>query len=246
MLKYFYKINKIDNYRLKDFDLEEYAKEGYKIVDKEKEVVEKKLDEYKFPENSNEVNLSEVIKDWFPLGQYDIFLSHSHSDEKKAIAISYYLKKWFDLDCFVDSCVWGYAETLLKKLDKKYCKKNGKTFDYDCRNGTTAHVHLMLNSALMEMMQSCSFFVFLQTDNSLQTNRKGVENWTYSSWIYSELNMSRIMFNILNSNKMVDYSRRRVVAESKRLPMGYSNVDTRHLNNVSLLEFSQMLSNSYE
>ena len=129
---------------------------------------------------------------------------------------------------------------------KNTAKKNGKTFDYDCRNGTTAHVHLMLNSALMEMMQSCLAFVFLQTKNSLQTDRKGVENWTYSSWIYSELSMSRIMFNILNFNKMVDYSRRRVVAESKRLPMGYSNVDTRHLNNVSLLEFSQILRNSYE
>lgn len=84
----------------------------------------------------------------------------------------------------------------------------------------------------------------MQTKNSLQTDRKGVENWTYSSWIYSELSMSRIMFNILKSNKMVDYSRRRVVAESKRLPMGYSNVDTRHLNDVSLLEFCQMCENA--
>lgn len=126
MLEYFFKINKVDNYGLKDFDLEEYAKEGYKIVDKEKEKIEKKLDEYEFPENSNEVDLSEVIKDWFPLGQYDIFLSHSHSDEKKTIAISYYLKERFDLDVFVDSCVWGYAETLLRILDEKYCKKMEK------------------------------------------------------------------------------------------------------------------------
>lgn len=244
MLEYFFKINKIDNCGLKDFDLEEYIKKGCKIVDKEKEKIERKLDEYEFPENSNDVDLSEVIKDWFPLGKYHIFLSHLHGDEKKAIAISYYLKEHFGLDCFVDSCVWGYAETLLRKLDEKYCKKNGKTFDYDCRNGTTAHVHLMLNSALMEMMQSCLAFVFLQTKNSLQTDRKGVENWTYSSWIYSELSMSRIMFNILKSNKMVDYSRRRVVAESKRLPMGYSNVDTRHLNDVSLLEFCQMCENA--
>lgn len=98
-------------------------KKGCKIVDKEKEKIERKLDEYEFPENSNDVDLSEVIKDWFPLGKYHIFLSHSHGDEKKAIAISYYLKEHFGLDCFVDSCVWGYAETLLRKLDEKYCKK---------------------------------------------------------------------------------------------------------------------------
>lgn len=241
MIEHFLKISKIENYGIKDFDLEKCAKSGYKIANRKKDEVERKLDEYHFPESSNEVDLSKVIKDWFPLGQYDIFLSHSHSDEKKAIAISYYLKEHFDLDCFVDSCVWGYAETLLRKLDEKYCKKNGKTFDYDCRNGTTAHVHLMLNSALMEMMQSCLIFIFLQTEKSLQTDRKGVENWTYSSWIYSELSMSRMMFNILNSKKMEGFSRRKIIAESTHLPMGYSNVDTNHLDDISLLDFCQML-----
>lgn len=175
MIEHFLKINKIENYGIKDFDLESYANRGYKIVNRKKDEVERKLEEYSFPENANEVDLSEVIKDWFPLGQYDIFLSHSHSDEKKAIAISYYLKERFDLDCFVDSCVWGYAETLLKKLDEEYCQNKGLKFDcihrdgmnphielydYESRNGTTAHVYLMLNSALMEMMQSCLAFVF--------------------------------------------------------------------------------------
>lgn len=129
---------------------------------------------------------------------------------------------------------------MLRILDEKYCKKNGKTFDYDCRNGTTAHVHLMLNSALMEMMQSCLAFVFLHTKNSLQTDRKGVENWTYSSWIYSELCMSRMMSNILNSKKMEGFSRRKIIAESTQLPMGYGNVDTSHLDDISLLDFCQM------
>lgn len=98
----------------------------------------------------------------------------------------------------------------------------------------------MLNSALMEMMQSCLAFVFLHTKNSLQTDRKGVENWTYSSWIYSELCMSRMMSNILNSKKMEGFSRRKIIAESTQLPMGYGNVDTSHLDDISLLDFCQM------
>ena len=181
----------------KKFDLEQCIEQGTRIANQKKREVENKLQEYQCPENADDVDLSKVIKDWFPSGKYDIFLSHSHKDEELAIAISYYLKKTFDLNCFVDSCVWGYAETLLKKLDEKYSKDN----DYDCRNGTTAHVHLMLNSALMEVMCSSTAFIFLQTDNSLATDRKGVKNWTYSSWIYSELSMSRVMSNIMYPKK---------------------------------------------
>jgi len=120
---------------------------------------------------------------------------------------------------------------LLRKLDEKYSEHN----DYDRRNGTTAHVHLMLNSALMKMMYSCTTFIFLQTNNSLQTNRKGVKNWTYSSWIYSELCMSRVMSDILYSIKGSESSEpNRILLEAARLPMGYSDVTTSHLKDITL------------
>jgi hypothetical protein len=235
MAKYFFKMmeRKICNELMvpeKKFNLEQCAEQGSQIANKRKEEVGKKLQEYQFPKNADEVDLSKVINDWFPSGEYDIFLSHSHQDEKIAIAISYYLKKVFSLNCFVDSCVWGYVETLLRKLDEKYSNGN----DYDCRNGTTAHVHLMLNSALMEVMRSSTAFIFLQTSNSLETERKGVENWTYSSWIYSELSMSRVMSNILYQKKLPVSSR--IILESAQLPMGYSNVTTEHLKNITLAD----------
>lgn len=213
------------------FNFDECVKQGYLIASRNKRKTAEKLDAYPFPKNADDVDLTEIMKDWFPLGENDIFLSHSHSDEKLAIAISYYLAKNFKLKCFVDSCVWGYAETLLRKLDEKYSDNN----NYDCRNGTTAHVHLMLNSALMKVMHSCTSFIFLQTKNSLRNDRKGVKNWTYSSWIYSELSMSRVMSDILYSDKEKKKSRSScILLESAQLPMGYSNITTNHLKNITL------------
>ena len=213
------------------FSCEDCIKQACLIADRNKKKVTDALKNYPFPQNEDDVDLTKVMKEWFPLGDYDIFLSHSHSDEERAIAISYYLAKNFNLRCFVDSCVWRYAEALLRKLDEKYSNNN----DYDCRNGTTAHVHLMLNSALMKMMHSCTTFIFLQTNNSLQTNRKGVKNWTYSSWIYSELCMSRVMSDILYPIKKSEKSEsNRILLEAARLPMGYSNVTTSHLKDITL------------
>lgn len=245
MAKYFFKMSKLETIDElmtmkigekrfeydKKFDLEKCAEQGSRIANIKKRRVERKLESYPFPKNADDVDLSKVINDWFPSEKYDIFLSHSHKDEKLAIAISHYLKKTFDLNCFVDSCVWGYAETLLKELDERYSNSN----DYDCRNGTTAHVHLMLNSALMEVMQSSTAFIFLQTGNSLETERKGVKNWTYSSWIYSELNMSRVMSNILYPKKEKKLPNSpHIILESAKLPMGYSNVTTNHLKDITL------------
>lgn len=235
MARYFFKMNGLKCADIKElenqFNLEEYTKQGFLIASRNKKKVADELDNYPFPQNEDDVDLTKVMKEWFPFGEYDIFLSHSHSDEKKAIAISYYLAKEFNLRCFVDSCVWGYSEILLRKLDEKYSEHN----DYDHRNGTTAHVHLMLNSALMKMMYSCTTFIFLQTNNSLQTNRKGVKNWTYSSWIYSELCMSRVMSDILYSIKGSESSKpNRILLEAARLPMGYSDVTTSHLKDITL------------
>ena len=218
------------------FDLETYAEKGYSVAETRKKEIESQLDIYPFPKNADEVDLSKVMKDWFPLGSCDIFLSHSHSDEKIAIALSCYLKEVFGLKCFVDSCTWGYVETLLEKLDDEYCK-DGNMYDYEKRNGTTAHVHIMLNSALMKMMESSRSFIFIQTDNSLQAQRKGVENWTYSSWIYSELSMSHVMYDMARPKKIAESSGgQKILLESAKLPMGYSDVMTDHLKTISMMK----------
>lgn len=51
---------------------------------------------------------------WFPKINADIFLSHSHKDEKLIIAFAGWLKDTFNLDVFIDSCIWGYSNDLQK------------------------------------------------------------------------------------------------------------------------------------
>ncbi|HTF28713.1 MAG TPA: hypothetical protein VK625_07705, partial [Flavitalea sp.] len=89
------------------------------------------------------------------------FISHSHSDKEKAIALSGYLFHEFDLRSFVDSCVWGYANDLLKLINDKYCKSlDGKLYDYNKTVFSSSHVHMMLSSAISSMMDrtECLFF----------------------------------------------------------------------------------------
>ncbi|MBR6124304.1 hypothetical protein IKQ19_12035 [Candidatus Saccharibacteria bacterium] len=216
------------------FDFDESYRQGLLEVDKKKKEIEDRLKAYPFPENANEVDLSKVMNDWFPVKKWDIFLSHSHNDddEKKSIAISCYLREKFQLECFVDSCTWGYADTLIEKM-KKYCIVK-EQIDKGFYNAIVTHVHIMLNSALMKTMQSATAFLFLQTNNSLEKKHMTADDWTYSSWIYSELCMSRVMSDILYSPKNELNDKSNILLESAQLPMGYSDVTTSHLKNITL------------
>ena len=49
-------------------------------------------------------------KEWFPEIEADIFISHSHADEKLAKGLAGWLHSTFGLNCFIDSCVWGYSD----------------------------------------------------------------------------------------------------------------------------------------
>lgn len=136
---------------------------------------------------------NKVIEDWFPVIECDIFLSHSHKDEAKAIALAGLLYENFGLKTFIDSTVWGFSDVLLKYLDDKYCKhENGTSYSYEKRNFSTAHVHLMLNSALNKMIDSCEAVLFLNTPNSISASDTISES-TRSPWIFSELATTQII-----------------------------------------------------
>lgn len=173
--------------------LESYYAEGKKLYDAHKTSIKKSIEQYLSTEGV--LNASEIEKDWFPTFNADIFLSHSHKDEKQVIALAGFLQK-LGLTAFIDSCVWGYANDLLKQIDNKYCicktKSDGtvESYDYEKRNQSTAHVHMILNSALLKMMDSTECLIFLDTPNSLKV--KDIANGvTNSAWIYSELLLSK-------------------------------------------------------
>ena len=120
-----------------------------------------------------ELKASEIEKDWFPEIKADVFWSHSHKDEKDVIALAGFLNN-LGLTTFIDSCVWGYADDLLKQIDDTYCisKKSSDDlidfYSYQKRNQSTTHVHMLLNGALMKMMDNTECLIFLDTPNSLK------------------------------------------------------------------------------
>ncbi|WP_452218921.1 hypothetical protein [Lacinutrix undariae] len=139
------------------------------------------------------INGNKVIEKWFPIIECDIFLSHSHKDKEQAIALAGLLYKNFGLKTFIDSTVWGFSDKLLKIIDDEYCMhENGENYSYEKRNFSTSHVHLMLNSALNKMIDSCEAIFFLNTPNSISAMNT-IKDSTHSPWIFSEIALTQII-----------------------------------------------------
>ena len=115
-----------------------------------------------------------------------------------AIALAGWLYQIFGITSFIDSCVWGYADDMLKMIDEEYCvsKRNDDgsigTYSYKKRNQSTAHVHMILNTALHKMIDKTECLFFLNTPNSIVIDDVISGTATASPWIYSELMFSRM------------------------------------------------------
>lgn len=155
-----------------------------------------------------------IKKNWFPEAKGNhLFISHAHTDEEIALCLAFILDKFLKIKCFIDSQVWGFADDLLKDIDKKYAyQENTKTYDYSIRNKTTSNINLILNSSLQSTIDDCELFVFINTNNSTidQKLDDKLESETYSPWLMSEIQFSRIVRKRLNRKtnvqKALNYS----------------------------------------
>lgn len=169
---------------------------GQSLFDEQKDTVHSQLDSYVLDEGV--LDASRIEEDWFPSIDTNVFISHSHKDRELAIGFAGWLHELFGISSFIDSCVWGYADDLLKIIDKNYCVNKRKpdgsidTYDYNKRNQSTAHVHMILNTALQKMIDKTECLVFLNTPNSLLIDNVIDGAATASPWIYSELTFSRL------------------------------------------------------
>lgn len=127
---------------------------------------------------------SMIQSDWFPQVNSDIFLSHSHRDEKLAITLAGLLFHHFKIKTFIDSCVWGYADDLIKMIDDKFGVTNGSY-------ASASHVHMMLSTALFMMIDKTECLFFLHSANSISDSEGGSK--TKSPWIYSEIALSKLI-----------------------------------------------------
>lgn len=175
---------KIENVVASDSEWSDSDVASYKA---KKDNIAIRFEEYLLNGN-NLLDAEKIQQSVFPETEIDVFISHSHNDKDQAIRIALSLEK-NGLKPFVDSCVWGYADDLLQKIDNKFCIPSGwKNYSYALRNRTTTNVHLILNAALQQMIHRSELFVFLGTESSIKIDEYMSDKERLSSpWIFSEL-----------------------------------------------------------
>lgn len=227
------------------YTYDEYKKTGEALFDEYKTSVNELRKTY---EKNGRLDGRMMEADWFPKVNADVFLSHSHGDRCKTLALAGWLSKKCGVRAFVDSAIWGLADDLLKELDDEYCrKKDGKRYDYRKRNVTTSHVHMMLNTALTKMIDKCECLIFVNTPKSIVLSEEvGVEKdekKTLSPWIYSELAFSGMVKRMPPRCDYLMHSEEGALMESARskLEIEYT-VNTKHLHKLSTKDLSEWAS----
>lgn len=190
---------------------------------------------------------SKLKEVWFPnIQEVDVFISHSHSDIKKAEALANWLYEKFRLRSFIDSHVWGYANDLLREIDDKYAyQSSSSTYNYQIRNITTSHVHMMLSAALTEMIDKTECLFFINTDNAIeniQINGQD-EDRTSSPWIMSELATSNTIRKHLDRPEIIMESivgneSFKAMNDSASVPKIYHKAPTEHLTKIDVRKLS--------
>lgn len=221
--------------------LNNYYYDGKEIYDNKKSAVIKNLDSYLGPDGS--LDCTALQEDWFPTINSNIFISHSHDDEDLAVSLAGWLYKKFKLTSFIDSYVWGYCDNLLKNIDEEYCKHpDGHTYDYDKRNYSTSHVHMMLSTALTKMMDKTECIFFLNTDKSILKAEDVISTKTRSPWIYSEV-MSTKMLRKNPPNRFTlkkSANDKYIIENSQKILKPIYDIDLDHLIKLSEFDLSSL------
>lgn len=208
-----FKINNLEtiiNYFVEEGNNKIKYKEAGEQVFSENNIFQTKLKSFllESDKDKNLLDADALTKEWFPLQDFDIFISHSHKDINQINIFVGILKEVFGLNAFIDSDIWKFSDDLLKTIDDCYAyNEKNKTYSYEIRNITTSNVHLMLANSLYNMIDQTECFIFIETDNSIIDikNQKEDSEATYSPWIFSELNfISKLRMSIPSRFKIKD------------------------------------------
>lgn len=179
------------NLEITHTDFSEFYQHGLALYKIDEGRVLAELDSFISPEGV--IDASKMEDEWFPQIKADIFLSHSHKDRELAISFAGWLHMTFGIETFIDSCIWGYSDSLLRKIDNRFCwDENRKVYSYEKRNRSTSHVNMMLSTALSKMIDNTECLIFLNTPKSVK-NKDAVLTTTNSPWLYSEISISNMI-----------------------------------------------------
>ncbi len=182
--------------------------------------------------SDNILDGSAIANSWFPQVESNIFLSHSHSDEKLAKILAGLLYDSFGIKSFIDSSVWGYAGDLVNELNKKHYNVVNNTYQYANTINVVNNVNMMLATALQIMIDKSECLFFLNTPHSIKPI--GSITKTQSPWLYFEIGISqtirkKLPERVLNENERT-FSKKEYFEKSMQMEF---TVDLSHLNEIN-------------
>lgn len=192
-----------------------------------------------FLDKDGTIDGTKMQANWFPQYNSDVFISHSHADEDLAIFVSGWLSKKHGIKSFIDSCLWGYSNKLLKEIDSTYSWTDSTKshYSYDKVNYSSSHIHMMLSNALAMMIDKSECFFFLNTPKSVVPFKE--MDITKSPWIYSEIVLSKLIEKKAPNRPMkLTEAFSNFSGDEEKLEINY-NLDLTHLtplNFASLFE----------
>lgn len=218
------------NVTLSDSAFSKFENAGRKLYKEDKEKLSETIASYK--DDDGQIDAARLSEDWFPAIKADVFLSHSHRDHKLVLGIAGWLKEKFNLRAFIDAAAWGYADDLLKAIDKQYSWNEKKqTYSYQATTRSSSHVHMMLTVALANMLDRCETAFFINTPSSISADHFIRGHATESPWIYSELAMMKLIKGKKPDRESV---KAKMVAEAATEALRFSySIDLSHLTPLS-------------
>jgi hypothetical protein len=201
-----YSVFKIDHKNLDVLNNKyNYKYEGKTILKKNEVDYKNFIEKYILDRKKIDVNILE--EEWFPDVDADIFISHSSNDIDLVYKIAGWLEKEVGVKVFIDSAFWNNTYDLLRIIDDKYCyNESSDTYNYQRRNYTTNNIFMILNVALVKMIDRLESVFFIKTPNSVNLDNGS----TGSPWIYSEI----IATQLIRKRKLIEY-RKQILGEMR-------------------------------
>lgn len=215
-----------------------YSAVGAALKSSDERIVAEKLKS--FHDENGKLIASAMTAEWFPAIEAQVFISHAHKDSQIAKGLAGFLQEDLGISSFIDSTAWGYADDLLRLIDDEFCcNPNGKTYNYQKRNRSTAHVHMMLSVALSQMLNTCECVIFLNTPQSISSGEYIDGDTTDSPWIYAEISMT----SLIQKRSKEAHRLRKAMAANESLAFDTAmtvkyDVDLAHLKEMDASSFN--------
>lgn len=114
------------------------------------------------PKEYSKSDIIALLKEFYPYEWRSVEVKYTYYQTKDRYIKRTYGKNRYDMKAPEVLLM----NDLLREIDEKYCRhSNGTSFDYDKRNYSTSHVHMMLSIALSRMIDKCESVFFLNSEN---------------------------------------------------------------------------------